>query len=326
MSLGFGLRHQLSRSHPASEIDRFYGSLSHRARLRLFAAIFCLFAPVGLLASSRFGDGRPPWLLAAHLVVSGLSAAGWAATFIYNYRLVFVVLPMHVAAFWVLERVDHHPPGPLGLVLITLIAAGYILFIRLLGGEGVAKLKLQTEMTLAQRIHRDLVPAIAQEGPRFEIAGRSRPSSAMGGDLLDVVERDGVTVLCVADVAGHGVPAGVVLAMVKAAFRTRLQSGDLGTTLLSDMDRVLQGMLRPGMFVTCLAVRLEASTTSYVNAGHLPLLRYDAGSGTLERLGESGLPLGAGVTPREAGALQYPWRPFPFRRGDLLLLVTDGFT
>src|SRR5262245_14202909 len=316
----------MSRSRSASEFDRFYASLSGAARFKLYAGVFFLFAPVGLIASSRFDDPRPPWIIAAHLALSGLAAMGWAATFVHNFRLIYVVLPLHLASFWALERFDANTPGLLGAIVIGLIVVGYILFIRLLSGEGVAKLRLQTEMVLAQGIHRDLVPAIAQEGPRFEIAGRSRPSSAMGGDLLDVVERDGVTVLCVADVAGHGVPAGVVLAMVKAAFRTRLQSGDLGTTLLSDMDRVLQGMLRPGMFVTCLAVRLEASTTSYVNAGHLPLLRYDAGSGTLERLGESGLPLGAGVTPREAGALQYPWRPFPFRRGDLLLLVTDGFT
>ena len=50
---------------------------------------------------------------------------------------------------------------------------------------------LQAEMSLARDIHATLVPPVDRTVQQMELFGRSRPSSAMGGDLLDVVEADG---------------------------------------------------------------------------------------------------------------------------------------
>lgn len=316
----------MSATPQQREVDRFFAALSARSRLKLYAAIFFLLAPIGLLATARIGDDRPPWALAGHVLLAGLAAVGWAAAFIHRLRLLFVVIPLHMAGYFLLERFDPSVPGPAGVLGIAFIGLGYVFFIGFISGEGVSKLRLQTEIALAQAIHRDLVPPIALTARGLDLFGRSSPSSAMGGDLLDVIERDRRAVACVADVSGHGVPAGVVMGMVKSALRTRLLGGDGEGPLLGDLDRVLAGMLRPGMFVTCLVVAVEEDSARYVNAGHLPLLRFDARSGRIERLAESGLPLGTGLSPREPGPPALPWRRFEFLPGDLLVLLTDGIT
>lgn len=237
-----------------NDVNRFYASLSGRARVKLYAAIFFLLAPVGLLASWRPHEERTPWTIAAHVVLSGLGGVGAAAAFIHNLRFLLVVVPVHGLSYMMLERFNPSLPGAIGAVGIGLIALGYIFFISFVSGEGVSKLMFQTEIALAQDIHRDLVPAINFTGARFALYGRSMPSSAVGGDLIDE-------------------------------------------------DRA-----------------------AYANAGHLPLLRYDARSGRVERLPESGLPLGAGVRPRGNVTVPYEWHAFEFLAGDLLILLTDGLT
>ncbi len=77
-------------------------------------------------------------------------------------------------------------------------------------------------MRLARQIHETLVPPIDYEDERIEVFGLSRASAAMGGDLVDLVHRDGSLDVYLADVSGHGVRAGVVMGMLKAAIRMRL--------------------------------------------------------------------------------------------------------
>lgn len=316
----------MARTPARSAVDRFYASLSLRSRIKLYAAIFFLLAPVGLFSSWKSPEDRPFTVILAHVVLSGLASVGWAAASIHNLRLLFVIIPVHAFSFLALERFNPTTPGAVGALGMVVLALGYVLFIQFISGEGVSKLKLQAEIALAQGIHRDLVPPIALSGPRLELYGRSAASSAVGGDLIDAVEQEGRTVLCVADVAGHGVHAGVVMGMVKSALRTQLLRNDRDGSPLAEVDQVLKGILRPGMFVTCVTVAVSEAVSAYANAGHLPLLRHDARSGRIERLSESGLPLAAGVQPRRSTTPGRDWHPFEFLPGDLLVLVTDGFT
>lgn len=254
----------MARKLSRDNFDGYFASLSTRSRIKLYAAIFFLLAPVGVLASARLADDRPLGVIVAHAALSGLAAVGGAAAFIHNLRWLFVVVPIHLVSFLTLERFDPSPPGTVGAVAIALIGLGYGCFISFVSGEGVAKLRLQTEIGLAQHV---------------------------------------------ADVAGHGVPAGVVLGMVKAAVRTRLLCAEGDGPLLPEVDRVLGGILRPGMFVTCVSVAIDEATSSYENAGHLPLLRYDARSRKIERLARSGLPLAVGLQPHSPLILEMQQHP-----------------
>jgi len=76
-----------------------------------------------------------------------------------------------------------------------------------------------TEIELASRIQQQLVPPIQATVGSFEAYGVSLPSGTVGGDLIDLIQADGLLCAYVADVAGHGVAAGVMMSMVKTAVR-----------------------------------------------------------------------------------------------------------
>lgn len=94
--------------------------------------------------------------------------------------------------------------------------------ISFLTGEGLANLRLQTELALAHEIQTVLVPPISYKGAEFEAYGRSIPSEKVGGDLVDIVEAGGLLAY-VADVSGHGLPAGQLMGMLKTAVRVAFQ-------------------------------------------------------------------------------------------------------
>ncbi len=76
---------------------------------------------------------------------------------------------------------------------------------------------METELSLAHAIQSTLVPTISFENKSFEAYGRSIPSSEMGGDIIDVVESERCLLAYVADVSGHGLPAGQLMGMLKTA-------------------------------------------------------------------------------------------------------------
>src|SRR5262249_36159023 len=92
---------------------------------------------------------------------------------------------------------------------LACIIAGYVVFIVFFRQEGKRYFAAHTEIQLASAIQAELVPAISTRSGRFEFYGVSVPSGNVGGDLLDVVTNGNSFCACVADIAGHGVPAGV---------------------------------------------------------------------------------------------------------------------
>ena len=110
-------------------------------------------------------------------------------------------------------------PSLAGLAVIAAIAFGYVLFVVFISRRGREAVRLMTEVALAQEIHASLVPALQHADDRLQVDASSTASGEMGGDLVDMVERGATTDLVLADVSGHGVKAGVVMGMVKAALR-----------------------------------------------------------------------------------------------------------
>ena len=136
---------------------------------------------------------------------------------------------------------------------------GYILFIRFIHRVARGHAELQTEVTLARRIHDALVPVVSGRSARADYYGRSLASGAIGGDLVDVVERADGTTFYVADVSGHGVGAGVLMAMLRSAAHAALADGATLPQLLRHLNRTICELERPGMFATCAALHLSAS-------------------------------------------------------------------
>jgi hypothetical protein len=304
----------------------FGRSAPMRWRLTLMGGVFFTFAPVWLLSVSTFANSPSLLGLVVMGLLSGLTGVGYALSATITSRLLWIVIPVHAASI-VLFNVMHpewvgmsRPRASVeGLWSVLSIAAGYTLFVWYIAGEGSRSLRLRTELALARQIHDTLAPTVDHRDARLEVFGTSVPGSEMGGDLVDLVEGEGWTDVYVADVSGHGVRAGVVMAMVKSAIRALVTEGRELGRLLEDLNRVLTDLTPDQMFATFACLRAyDDGRLEVALAGHLPILVCRAGGETVEEIDNESLPLGVSETER------YEARTVRLAGGDTLAIYTDG--
>ncbi|MEQ9616447.1 MAG: PP2C family protein-serine/threonine phosphatase [Phycisphaerales bacterium] len=291
-----------------------------------FGGIFALFAPLGVLMVTEFAN--PPSLLGWVVIgtFSGFTAVGWALVGTWTWKFVFVVGPTQF--LWPLlfskfagpmYRGQGPSPSFDAWAVVILAVLAYIIFIWFIRKEGIRSLRIETEIALAQRIHEDQVPPIDVTTETLEIAGRSVASTEMGGDLIDVIRRDGVTDVILADVTGHGVRAGIIMTMLKSAVRTRLRTGGELRDMARDINDVFTELTDPGMFATFALLRFTESGASLINAGHLPVLQRRAGGPVISH-DSNAMPMGV-VEGETFEPIRIDARP-----GDTFLISTDGLT
>jgi serine phosphatase RsbU (regulator of sigma subunit) len=211
----------------------------------------------------------------------------------------------------------------LGSLILSLLAGG--LFLQFVRSEGRRAVQLQTELSIAHRIQKTLVPAIETKLSGCEIYGVSIPSEKVGGDLVDVVElREGQTLAYVADIAGHGLPAGILMGMLKTAARTHLMDSPRLPAFLERLNEVLPQVKEPELFATCAALLLTRAdgglNVEYSSAGHPAILQIRCAPPSVERWEDHQFPLG--LIPSVAFAS----RKLNVEPGDLLVVTTDGIT
>jgi len=310
------------------EIRQAWALLSPSARLPFYLAVFSTFASIGLLTDMLgHGSQASGWLLGL-VLWSGLFAVG-IAWCVMSERL--PILPLlallQVAVARALPAREPLAGDALSARItldaagtIILVIGGYAFFAHFISREVVGALRVRTEVALARGIHEQVVPDVDSHLGRFHALGRARPATEVGGDLFDVVRSGDGLIAYLADVTGHGVPAGMLSGMTKAAARMRLMGDTDLTHLLGDLHSVLSPLKSSAMFVTCSAVQIDSRGRCRVAlAGHPPVLLFAARSGTVERLGEAGLPLGVAEWRWESARID-------LETGDVLVLVSDGLT
>jgi sigma-B regulation protein RsbU (phosphoserine phosphatase) len=198
---------------------------------------------------------------------------------------------------------------------------GYVFFVRFVRKQGLRYFRVQTEIELAQQIHRSLVPPIAASTSQHEFYGVSAPSGEMGGDLVDLVQDGDKWIIYLADVSGHGVPSGVLMAMVKSAARMRLITSCESQVLLEDLNRVISELKAADTFVTLAFVALGGSNElHFATAGHLPILHFRSATKSICELSTSNPPIGI-FKDRE-----FTTSRMELSSGDIAVLLTDGLT
>lgn len=207
----------------------------------------------------------------------------------------------------------------LAIGAIVSIVAGYVLFIVFFSRQGARYFRAQNEIAMAGEIHRALVPPIERTLGCYELYGRSLPSGEVGGDLVDVTGDDRGWIAYVADVSGHGVSAGLLMAMFKTAVRTR-SSHESPERLLEEVHRALYPLKMNNMFVTAGFLGCAGDQLTLCLAGHPALLHFRHESGTVEEHPTIDMPLG--ILPEQS----FTCEPLSCKAGDVLLLLTDGLT
>jgi serine phosphatase RsbU (regulator of sigma subunit) len=183
-----------------------------------------------------------------------------------------------------------------------------------------AKEKLEAELRIARNIQQRLLPQATPETRGYEIRGRSTPAREVGGDYYDyLVFEDGSLGLAIADVAGKGITAALLMANLQASLRALAREPTGIGPLAGELNHQLLRTTSPEMYATFFYGILDTKTGifSYCNCGHNPPLLAHA-DGSVEWLDVGGFPLGMieGSTYDE-GAVA-------LRAEDLLVLYTDG--
>jgi serine phosphatase RsbU (regulator of sigma subunit) len=206
---------------------------------------------------------------------------------------------------------------------ILCIAAGYTVFISVLSVEGRKRVRLEAEMTIAQKIQKMLLPARGLSCRGYELAGATTPAAEVGGDYFDhIVLPDGRIAAVVADVAGHGVGAGIISAMTKSALRTQLAIDPQPSGLLTRLNRSLSDIAGRKTFVTMAYMLLdpEKHVVRFATAGHPPALLFRPDSLPVELLRTPSLALG--LSPDAT----YHHLEVTLGPGEMFVMYTDGIT
>ena len=205
-----------------------------------------------------------------------------------------------------------------------LIAAALSLLV-VLALEVADRVALKRDLEVARDIQNWLLPHSPPKIAGVDIAFATRPANTVAGDYYDVLPMPaagtGAAVLfVVADVAGKGIPAGLLMACFRSCLRTLAGTARALSDLIGPLHRSCCADSCEGRrFTTAFLAQYDSATGSlyYVNAGHSPpLLRRS--SGLLTELEAGGLPFGmfADATYEAGQILVGP--------GDLLLVYTDG--
>ena len=179
------------------------------------------------------------------------------------------------------------------------------------------KAVMERELTIAHNIQMALLPQSFPERSDIDLYASQTPARDVGGDLYDYFVHEGRLVFCIGDVSGKGVPAALLMAVMRSMFRSEEHRADRAADIVDAMNRNLCEEYTGGDFVTMFVGILDLTTghLDYCNAGHaLPIL-----TGCLMDV-KRNLPVGA------LSDWDYEGQQTQLQPGDMLFLYTDGLS
>jgi phosphoserine phosphatase RsbU/P len=181
--------------------------------------------------------------------------------------------------------------------------------------------KLHHELEESQEIQAALMPKALPDIEGFDIAFAWKPARTVGGDYFDVLKfSERHTALCIADVAGKGMPAALLMSNMQAVLKSFASDVLAPSELCAGVNSVMCDNTVAHRFITCFYALLDTENRklSYTNAGHCPpmLIR----DGACLRMKEGGPVFG--IFPDH----HYVQGEINLRHGDCLVIFTDGVT
>ncbi|HEY8131281.1 MAG TPA: fused response regulator/phosphatase [Thermoanaerobaculia bacterium] len=181
--------------------------------------------------------------------------------------------------------------------------------------------QITRDLQIARRVQEALVPPTSFRAPRIEIRSAYMPSETLSGDFYDYFLHDNLMYLFVADVSGHGLPAAILVSLLKSYIHTEADPNTRLSDLMARLNDFLFSVSLPTQFATAQLFRLDTQgVLSYANAAHPGFLLFQREKGKVMVL-EDPSPL-LGAMPRMA----YDERAVTIAPGDTLFMYTDGVT
>ena len=199
------------------------------------------------------------------------------------------------------------------------------------------KERLDQELEIGAEIQRRLLPRQCPNIPGLSLAARCKPANHVGGDYYDFIPTNQNQLqsqlqtspenaswgLVVGDVMGKGVPAGLIMTMLRGMLRGEVLHGNSPAGILQNLNRVMYADLENShRFVTMFYSEYDPQTRilSYSNAAHNPPLWWHAATKTVSQLDTLGMLIGLDANS------EYENAQAQLEVGDRVIYYTDGLT
>jgi len=183
------------------------------------------------------------------------------------------------------------------------------------------KEKLKKEFLIAREVQNNLLPDKMPKHGRIEVATYFEPATEVGGDFYDYLDisEDRLGVI-VGDVSGHGMSAGLLMAITKSCIHTQIHYEYDIDHIMTSMNNILLGLSEPRSMVTLFfsVLDLEKLTIEFSDAGHPFTYLIRGNKPEVIPLEAISYPLG--IKPD----LQFSARKMKLLPGDYLLYYSDG--
>lgn len=181
--------------------------------------------------------------------------------------------------------------------------------------------EMERQVRLAADVQRRMLPRDLPSDPRVETAAQYQPSFELGGDFYDLFVVGGRIAIAVGDVVGKGVPAAMLMSLVRTSFRAHAERGSQPHEVLTLVNRDFCRDSLASEFATMWYGLLDPATGvfEWSTAGHEPPMVVRA-DGRCEELSIGGLVVGI-----DPGAV-YTLERSRLEPGESLIAFTDGVT
>ncbi len=193
--------------------------------------------------------------------------------------------------------------------------------------------KVDRQISIGAEIQSQLLPDQCPIIEGVELAACCRPAFQVGGDYYDFMptrpdltekaKSSGRWAFVIGDVMGKGVPAGLLMTMLRGMLRAEVLTGLPPDSILHDLNQLaLEDLTQSHRFVTLFYSDFDAQSRKlrFANAAHNPPLLWSAKSKSINRLDAPGLLIG--LQPEA----EYGCGEIFLQPGDVLLYYTDGVT
>ena len=199
------------------------------------------------------------------------------------------------------------------------------------------KERLDRELELGAEIQAQLLPRQCPQIEGVDLAARCNTANKVGGDYYDFIpttyeqlrqpgnqaSREKPWNFAIGDVMGKGVPAGLMMTMLRGMLRAEVLNSHSPGHLLQHLNWVMRTDLESSnRFVTLFCAQYDPRTQmlTYGNAAHNPPLLWQAETGHVKRLDADGMLLGLEMDTH------YQENQVQLQPGDTVIYYTDGFT
>ncbi len=183
---------------------------------------------------------------------------------------------------------------------------------------------MDEQIEMAKDIQEGLNPMGFYDRNGVQIKGYTRAAKGVGGDYFDYIDIDNNRVgALISDVSGKGVPASLVMVMIRTVFTSYTTRKDIDCAkVVSAINDALSADFAIDKFATLFFMIYDRKNQelSFSNAGHGPLkcYRYDSNKCTSAKL--EGVPIGI------MDEVDYLQAKVPLKPGDIIVMETDGVT